>query len=363
MGFDRQITYLGQKSHRVRDRILPGFIDLQVNGAYGIDVMSAGAADLLRLSNRLAHEGVTAWLPTVITSPLETIERCDAVIAEAMTAQQELDREACDSGRPLGGATILGMHLEGPFISPLRLGAHPRLNLLPQGEPLERVLRLKTLRLITLAPELEGALSATPRFSARGVAVSLGHSDATCQQAAAAVGAGARMFTHVFNAMRPLHHRDPGIAAAALLPSPAYVAVIPDGVHVDSAMVCLLLHSRTQRATILTPDRVALAGAGNKRMGLFGGVIEGARADRGAAYSANGTLAGGIISMLEGVRLMREFTGISWSGVASIAAANPAAVLRLRGRAALRPRAPADLLLFDSSMRLKAVFASGREVE
>jgi len=353
-----------QKPHRLGDRILPGFIDLQVNGAHGIDVMSAGAGDLLRLSNRLAHEGVTGWLPTVITSPLETIERCDVVIAEAMAAQRELDKEARDSGRPLAGANILGMHLEGPFISSVRLGAHPPLNLLPEGEPLERVLQLETLRLITLAPELEGALEAIPKFTARGVSVSLGHSDATCQEAAAAVDAGARMFTHVFNAMRPLHHRDPGIAAAALLPSTAYAAVIPDGVHVDPLMVRLLLHSRTQRGMILTPDRVALAGTRNQSLALFGGILDAARADRGgAAYSANGTLAGGIVSMLEGVRLMRETTGMTWSGVAATAAANPAAVLRLRDRAALRLRAQADLLLLDSDMKLKAVFAAGREFE
>lgn len=363
LGFDRRIAHVEKKPHRVGDRILPGFIDLQVNGAYGIDVMSASAADLLRLSNRLAHEGVTGWLPTVITSPLDTIERCDAVIGEAMRAQEELDKEARDPGRPLGGANILGMHLEGPFISPLRLGAHPRLNLLPQGEPLERVLRLKTLRLVTLAPEVEGALGAIPRFTARGVAVSLGHSDATCQQAADAVNAGARMFTHVFNAMRPLHHRDPGIAAAALLPSAAYAGVIPDGVHVDRAMVRLLLHSRTQRATILTPDRVALAGAENRLMGLFGGAVGGVCAERGAAYSANGTLAGGIINMLEAVRLTREIAGMSWSGVAATAAANPAAVLRLRDRAALRLRARADLIVLDRDLGLKAVFLAGREFE
>lgn len=363
LAFDRRIAHVEKKAHRIADRILPGFIDLQVNGAYGIDVMSANADDLIRLSNHLAHEGVTGWLPTVITSPLDTIERCDGVIREAMAAQVELARESRDSGGPLGGANILGMHLEGPFISPLRLGAHPRLNLLPQGESLERVLRLKTLRLVTLAPEVEGALGAIPGFAARRVAVSLGHSDATFRQAADAVNAGARMFTHVFNAMRPLHHRDPGIAAAALLPSAAYAAVIPDGVHVDPAMVRLLLHSRTQRATLLTSDRVAVAGAENKLMGLFGGAVAGVRAERGAAYSANGTLAGGTMSMLEGVRLMREIAGISWSGVAATAGANPAAVLRLRDRAALRPRTRADLLLLDSNMKLKAVFLEGRELE
>jgi N-acetylglucosamine-6-phosphate deacetylase len=355
--FNSRISGVLRKNHRADDRIMPGFIDLQINGAHGIDVMSATAADLLRLSQHLAREGTTGWLPTVITSSLDRIERVDAVIGEAMAAQTEMGHN--EGGGALPGATILGMHLEGPFISPERLGAHPALNLQPLAGDLERVLRLKNLRLITLAPELDGAIDAISRFNAQGVAVSLGHSDASAEQAAAGIAAGARMFTHVFNAMRPLRHRDPGIVASALLPSPAYAAVIPDGVHVDPVMLRLLFHSRGERGVILTSDRVAPAADNSHSSDLSGELMHGARLDRGAIRSLDGTLAGSNITMLEGVRLMRDVAGLEWRGAAATTAANPAAVLALRDRARLRLRARADLLLLDSRMNLKAVFVGG----
>src|SRR5271163_3104332 len=153
--FDDRVVRLRKHQNAIDDYIIPGFIDLQVNGACGIDVMSATAGELLELAHCLAHEGTTGWLPTVITSPLETIERVDAVIAEAMAAQAETDRVAPNDSASLPGATILGMHLEGPFISPNRRGVHPPFNLLPLGAALDRVSRLKTLKLITLAPELD----------------------------------------------------------------------------------------------------------------------------------------------------------------------------------------------------------------
>jgi N-acetylglucosamine-6-phosphate deacetylase len=360
LDFNARICGVSRKNHRVGDRIIPGFIDLQVNGAHGIDVMSATAADLLRLSQHLANEGTTGWLPTVITSSLDRIERIDAVIGEAMAAQKEMEQDDEGRGGSLPGATIVGMHLEGPFISPERLGAHPPLNLLPLADNLERVLRLKNLRLITLAPELDGATDAISMFTTHVVAVSLGHSDASAEQTAAAIAAGARMFTHVFNAMRPLRHRDPGIVAGALLPSRAYAAVIPDGVHADPVMLRLLLHSRSERGVILTSDRAAPADAKGHSGNLFGELIPGARLDRGAIRLLDGTLAGSNITMLEGVRLMRAVAGLEWRGTAATTAANPAAVLALRDRGTLRLRTRADLLLLDSRMNLKAVFVGGR---
>ena len=145
------------------------------------------------------------------------------------------------------------MHLEGPFISPVRLGAHPALNLLPTGDVLERVMRLRSLRMITLAPELEGALEAIPRFVKRGVTVALGHSDATYEQAMAAVAAGATAVTHTFNAMRPLHHREPGLIGAALTHPKLYPAVIADGVHVHPAALAMVCRSPN---AMLVSDRV-----------------------------------------------------------------------------------------------------------
>ncbi|MBV8356604.1 MAG: amidohydrolase family protein, partial [Deltaproteobacteria bacterium] len=206
-----------EPGHRASDEyIVPGFIDLQVNGAFGIDVTSASATDLREISRRLVSEGTTAWLPTLITAPLDEVERVDRVIAEAMTAQEEARRAARAAGALFAESAILGMHLEGPFVSPHRLGVHPPLNLLPRGEALQRVMRLQTLRLITMAPELEGALDAIRILVDEGIAVSIGHTDASYEQARAGIAAGARMFTHVFNAMPQLHHRAPGAVGAAL---------------------------------------------------------------------------------------------------------------------------------------------------
>ncbi len=332
------------------DYILPGFIDLQVNGSHGIDVMTAAPGALFEIGRKLAREGTAAWLPTVVTSPLERIERAHGAIREA----------AAEQGAESGAAAILGMHLEGPFISPRRLGAHPALNLDPRGEAFERVLALESLKLITIAPELPGAIDATRRLVARRVAVSIGHTDATLEEARAAIASGATMFTHVFNAMRPLNHRDPGVIAAALGPSAARSAFIPDGVHVHPEMLRLAWRSRGTPGMMLTTDKVALAGTENGAGVEIGRAR--ARIERGAARLQDGTLAGSIISMLDGVRLMAGEVGVPLAEAAVMAATNPAAVLGLRDRGRLVQRCWADLIILNRQLELKAVFISGREL-
>jgi N-acetylglucosamine-6-phosphate deacetylase len=363
--FDDRIVRLKKRQHPIDDFILPGFIDLQVNGACGIDVMSATANDLLELAHCLAHEGTTGWLPTVITSPLETIERVDAVIAEAMAAQAATDRTAHRGGSHLPSATILGMHLEGPFISPMRRGVHPPMNLLPQGDALERVSRLETLKLITLAPELEGALHAIRALTARGVVVSIGHTDATYDQTLAAIDAGARMFTHLFNAMPPLHHRTPGVVGAALSLSTARAAVIPDGVHLHPALL-----NTPNFNPVVTTDRVALAGTDGSPMPLFGGLVSEAHTAEGAARLPDGSLAGSVITMLDGLHLTAKrlvANGWSLNGVLSeygeMSAFGPSAILGLTDRGRIEPGWRADLIVLDRDLNLKAVFVGGRELD
>jgi N-acetylglucosamine-6-phosphate deacetylase len=359
VSFDRRILEIEKRQRRdgTHDYIFPGFIDLHVNGAYGIDVMSASVDELLELSHCLAHEGTTGWLPTVITSPLDQIERCDAIIAEAMAAQAEQERRA--ASRPLVGASVLGMHLEGPFISPRRLGVHPALNLLPQGEALEWVLQLKSLKLLTLAPELEGALDAIRMLTERGIAVSIGHSDATYAQAAAGVEAGARMFTHVFNAMRPFHHREPGAVGAALTLPGVFPALIADSVHVHPAALGIA----RRWGALLTTDRVALAGTGSASMPLFGGLVTQARIDNGAARLPDGTLAGSIITMRESARTMIKHGLMNDWSIRRRTSEAPAEVLGLKDRGRIKSRARADLILVDHRLNMKAVFVGGRELD
>ena len=340
VGFGETIESVEAGGGDTIDYIVPGFIDLQVNGAGTSDVMSASADVLRELSAELAREGTTAWLATAITSSLVRIEAVAATIAEAGAASD----------------TILGMHLEGPFISAARLGAHPPLNLEPRGAALERVAALPALRMITLAPELDGALEAVAGLSARGVAVSLGHTDASLEQAQAAVAAGARMFTHTFNAMAPLNHRHPGAAAAAMLPSRAWAAVIADGVHVHPEMLRLLYRARGAAGICLTSDRVA-TGATAGTSPLAAAVVV-----NGAARMPDGRLAGSVSSMLDAVRIMVERVGASVGEAALMAATNPARVLGLGERGRIETGARADLLVLGPGLELKAVFIGGREL-
>ncbi|MGB3550877.1 MAG: N-acetylglucosamine-6-phosphate deacetylase [Candidatus Binatus sp.] len=333
------------------DYILPGFVDLQVNGSHGIDVMNASADALATLSRHLAREGATAWMPTAVTAPIEKIAQVHESIAGAIE-NSRLDNSA-------DAAALLGMHLEGPFISPLRLGAHPALNLEPRAEAFERVLAMRALRLITLAPELPGGFDAIRRLTARAVVVSIGHTNATLEQANAAIAAGARMFTHLFNAMRPLNHRDPGVVAAALAPSPALAAIIPDGVHVHPAMLRLASRARGKDGMILVTDKVALANASGSEKNV--GRARASVRD-GAARLDDGTLAGSIISMLDGVRVMVEKAGVSIGDAAVMAATNPANLVGAGDRGRIQAGARADLIVLSRALELKSVFIAGREI-
>ncbi len=347
--FSRKIVEVHEGPASGNDYILPGFIDLQVNGSHGVDVMSAGAGQLTDLAAKFAREGVTGWLPTAVTAKLDHLERVHRAIEEAAASQTD----GPDS-------TILGMHLEGPFISPRRLGAHAPLNLEPRVENLERALGMRSLRLLTIAPELPGALDAIARLRTLGVAVSIGHTDATLEQARAGIEAGATMFTHLYNAMRPLSHRDPGVIGAALAASDARPAIIPDGVHVHPEMLKLAYIARGMRGLVITTDRVALA-ATDPTATLNVGRAR-AKIDRGAARLADGTIAGSIITMLDGVRLMSREVGIPIAECAVMASSNPAAILGLRDRGRLDPGARADLIVLSRTLELKGVFVAGREL-
>lgn len=352
INFSDRISAVEPAARGSADYILPGLIDLQVNGSHGIDVMNASADGILEIAARLAREGTTAWLPTAVTSPLERIEQVHRAITEASERQR---RDGASTS-----ARILGMHLEGPFISPLRLGAHPKLNLEPRGEALERVLAFEQLKVLTLAPEIAGAPEAIRRLTGRGVVVSLGHTNATLEEAEAGIAAGARMFTHLFNAMRPLSHRDPGVITAALTSATAMPAIIPDGVHLHPRIMRLVYAARGARGMILTTDKVSLAGAPADASLAVGRAQ--ARVVSGAARLPDGTIAGSIISMLDGVRMMVREAGASVGEAAVMGASNPAALLGIGERGRLHAGSISDMIVLNAEMELKSVFVAGREV-
>src|SRR5437764_1099637 len=215
---------------------VPGFVDLQVNGFGGVDFLDADGAAYRRAGDALLETGVTAYLPTLITSPEELV----------LAAMREV---------PVGDARprILGMHLEGPFLSPIRLGTHEASSRRdPDPALLERLLDAGPVRLMTLAPELPGALELIDRLLERGVAVSLGHSDATAEQANIAFDRGARSVTHLFNAMRPFQHRDPGIIGASLAREDVVVSVIVDGIHLAPETVRTAWNAARSRFALVT---------------------------------------------------------------------------------------------------------------
>src|SRR5437667_8812903 len=247
-----RIVAVGVERGSGRGLAVPGFVDLQVNGFGGVDFLDADAAGYRRAGDALLETGVTAYLPTLITSPE----------AQVVAAMREVPPD--DSERP----RILGMHLEGPFLSPNRLGTHEATARRdPDLALLERLLDAGPVRLMTLAPELPGAEALIDRLLERGVVVSLGHTDATAAQANAAFDRGARSVTHLFNAMRPFLHRDPGIAGAALARDDVFVSVILDGVHLAPETALTAWRAVGSRLALIT-DAIAAAPSADRSASL-----------------------------------------------------------------------------------------------
>ena len=277
-----RVTAIGLDGANGRGIAVPGFVDLQVNGFAGVDFLGTNGDGYAAAGDALLETGVTAYLPTFITS-----DEADLVTAlRAVPARTH-------------GPRILGVHLEGPFLSPFRLGTHglaARRD--PDPELLERLLEAGPVRMMTLAPELPGALELIDLLHGQGVTVSLGHSDATAAEAHAAFDRGVRTVTHVFNAMRPLAHRDPGIVGAALVRSDVVVQAIVDGVHLDTDIVRLLWRLAAGRLALVT-DAIAGAGLGDGTYAL--GEIEIVVADD-VVRREDGVLAGSALTMVEAVR-------------------------------------------------------------
>jgi len=323
---------------RGRGIAAPGFVDLQVNGFAGVDFLGADAAAYATAGDALLETGVTAYLPTLITAAEEDI-------VAALRAVPTKVR----------GPRILGAHLEGPFISPLRLGTHPpACRRDPDEALLGRMLEAGPVRLVTLAPELPGALDLIDLLHARGITVSLGHSDATAAEAHAAFDRGVRAVTHIFNAMRPLTHRDPGIVGAALVRSDVVLQAIVDGVHLDPDTVRLLWRVAAGRFALVT-DAIAGAGLGDGTYTLGSVEID----VRGCvARGRDGVLAGSALTMIEAVRNLVDL-GIPLEGAVDAATAVPARVLGLQGVGRLAPGSPADVVVLDDALEIDRVVVGG----
>jgi N-acetylglucosamine-6-phosphate deacetylase len=324
--------------------VSPGFIDLQVNGGFGVEVGERADA-IPRLAARLPATGVTAFLPTLVSSAAEVYPRaCQAFLASR--------------GAP--GALPLGLHLEGPFLSLRRAGAH-RTSAIENASPAvwDPFLEHDTLRLVTLAPELEGALEHIQRLRQRRVVVSLGHTDASYEEFRRGIDAGATMVTHLFNAMSGFRPRAPGAVGAALLDERVTVGVIADGVHSHPASLRLAVRVKGPDKVALVTDAIAGAGMEPGRYQLGGQDI---LVKDGQARLPDGTLAGSVLSLDQAVRNVVSWAETGVAEACRMASEVPARLLGLRSKGRLAVGCDADLVLLDDALRVRATFREGRSL-
>ena len=319
---------------------IPGFVDLQVNGYGGVDFLSASSEDYARAGEALLLAGVTAYQPTFITSPESaTIEALRTMPATA------------------SGPRLLGAHLEGPFLSPERPGAHPLEHLrAPDVDLLDRLLDAGHVAQMTLAPELDGADALIERLGERGVVVSAGHTNATAAEAEHAFDLGVGAITHVFNAMRPFRSRDPGIAGVALTRPDVAITMVVDGHHLADETVRLVWACAAGRVALVT-DAIAAAGTaldGTVQLGEVA-VEVGASA---APMRRDGTLAGTVLTMIDAVRNLHAL-GVRFEDAVGAATAVPAHLLGRSDVGVLEPGAPADVVILDDRLEIQSVLCEG----
>jgi N-acetylglucosamine-6-phosphate deacetylase len=323
----------------------PGFVDLQVNGYAGVDLLDSDVDGVHAVRRALALAGVTAFQPTLITSPAQVVKRALRTI------------EVASEARGLG-ARIVGTHLEGPFLAPERAGTHPIEHLRrPDVNELRALLDAGSVTTMTIAPELPGITELMEELARRGVLVSLGHSDATAEVAADALGRGAVTVTHLFNAMRPLAARDPGLAGAALARDGVVVQLIADGVHLARETVALAWKAAGGRLALVS-DAIAAAGMGDGDWRL--GSVEVAVRD-GVARRQDGTLAGSVEPLINGVRTLVEL-GVSPPVAIEAASRVPADLIGRGELGRIAPGSRADIVVLDDRLDIRRVLLDGVEV-
>ncbi len=339
------------------DAILaPGFVEMHIHGGAGHDVMNADPSDLAAVERLLFKHGVTGYFPTTVTAPLDQTWSALDRLANA------IERAAADNSSRGERAQPLGIHLEGPFISHVRRGVHPPENImLPTLSAFDRFWEAARgqIRVMTIAPELEGAREVIAEAARRGVCVSLGHSDADLSSARAAVAAGARHATHGFNAMRPLDHREPGIVGEMLTDSRLSADIIADGIHLDPAIVELFLKAKGVDAAVLITDAISATGMpdGRYRLGSFEVEVKNGRC------LAGGKLAGSVLTMDRAVRNVMQFAHWNLQHAVRLATLNPARVTGLANRGKLEAGAEADFVVLSPTGEVRNTIVRGEVSE
>jgi N-acetylglucosamine-6-phosphate deacetylase len=324
--------------------ILPGFIDVHIHGAVGVDVMEATPSGLQQVADYLASQGVTGWLPTLVPAS-------DANYASAVATIAESVRN--------GGARVLGVHYEGPFVNSAQCGALHTEYFKTYSSP-EDLTSLpvpqNAVRMITLAPEISGGVELVKELKARGWVISIGHTRAGLKVLDEAGDAGACHMTHFMNAMLPLHHRTPGPVAWGLARDDVTFDLIADGIHLDPFMLRLLTKVKGTRSISLISDAIAAAGKGDGDYQIWGETIT---VKDGRTANKAGSIAGSVISMLDAVHLMHSL-GVSYVDLAQMASSNPARLLGLdRVCGSIEVGKQADLVALDQAGNVRLTLIGG----
>jgi N-acetylglucosamine-6-phosphate deacetylase len=336
--------------------LAPGFVDVHIHGGAGLDVMRASQAELPRLQQFLATHGVTGYFPTTVAAPLD--QTCMALDRLAAAI------EAAESSAPNGDtiqALPIGIHLEGPFLSHKRRGVHPPEFLLPPTlATFDRLWQASRgrVRMITIAPEIPGAMEVIAEAARRKICVSIGHSDAEFPVAQAAVQAGAHHATHTFNAMRPLDHRDPGIIAQVLTDNGMTADIIVDGIHVAPPVVKLFLEAKGVERAVLITDAISATGMPEGRYQLGPLLVD----VKDGKCTFDGKLAGSVLTMDRAVRNVTEFADWSLQNAVRAATLNPATAVGLsKQHGILAPGVEASFVVLSSKGELQKTIIRGHQ--
>jgi N-acetylglucosamine-6-phosphate deacetylase len=336
-----------QTLHFERQILVPGFIDVHIHGSGGRDVMEGTREAVEVVSKFLASHGTTAYLATTVTaSPIKTIQALENL---GKLIQEET-----------GGARILGVHLEGPFINEKKRGVQlPEYIRNPSVRIFDELVKMSgnQIKLVTLAPEIPGGLQFIEHIRSKGIVVSLGHSNATYQEARQAIQAGATNATHTFNAMREFSHREPGILGAVLTDSRVWTELIADGVHVDPIAIEMLLRCKGTRRVLLITDAISAAGMPDGDYHLASLAV---KVSQGVCRSLEGSLAGSTLSQDRALQNMIRWTGMPLEEVIYMLTCNPAESIGVSGtKGSVQPGQDADLVLLEDDLSVQATLCEG----
>ena len=327
----------------------PGFIDTHIHGSSGVDVMEATWDALNTVSGALASHGTTSFLPTTVSASAEVLGECIGRLGGLQEGE-------------FVGAHPIGIHLEGPFISPIRRGIHPADHIRDADAALlEKWIDMSdgAVRLLTIAPEVEGIDAVIKVAQARGVTLAMGHSDATMETAREAADRGVCYAVHMFNAMRGLHHRDPGIAGAVLADDRVRAEIIADGVHVDPAFVRVFARSKGRERVLLVTDGTSATDMPDGEYTLGASTVS---VSEGVCRDSEGRLAGSTLTQDVALRNYVEWTGSDLAAGLEALTTNPAAALGVEDQGRLRVGSEADIVLLDRTLTVKRTYVGGRTV-